>query len=249
MEGIAGGGENLCINASTNEVTRKNAITIYKDDNTASKTLSYDYIHAIEQNSNAAFSNYNNDPDFNRYNIVYNSTTNTYGRSTLPVVSRATVRITGPIDWNNIIALPITTSTKPIYCGHYGDSIIINSLVTTSEGADIPLNQTSFFTIAVKADPNIGPYLPCYKLHSVLKDQVYTSSSVSFPKFKESISEPLKVITGGEEYYMYVISIQNISEIPFNPYYINFYLEPFAYFNDTEATMNTKLTLTSVTNF
>jgi hypothetical protein len=191
MEGIAGYGENLCIDTSTNELTRKNAITIYKDDNTASKTLSYDYIHAIEQNSNAAFSNYNNDPDFNRYNIVYNSTTNTYGRSTLPVVSRASVRITGPIDWNNITALPITSSNRPISCGKYGDSIII-SLVTTSEGADIPLNQTMFFTIAVKADPNIGSFLPCYKLNCGIKDQVYTSSSIAFPKFKESMEVSAK---------------------------------------------------------
>ena len=157
--------------------------------------------------------------------------------------------LSGPIDWNNIAALPITTSTKPIYCGQYGDSIIINSLLTTSEGADIPLNQTSYFTIAVKADANIGSYIPCYKLHCVIKDHVYTTSSIAMPKFKESISEPMKVITGGEEYYMYVISIQNISSEPFDPYYINFYLEPFTYFNDTVVTFNTKLTLTSVTNF
>jgi hypothetical protein len=248
MAGIRGTGNLLSITPS-NEIIKSKDIVINNDTDTDSKIVSYDYLNTLEQNSNAAFSNYNNDPNFNRYNIVYNSSTDTYGRSTLPVVSRASVRITGPIDWNNIAALPITTSTKPIYCGQYGDSIIINSLVTTSEGADIPLNQTSYFTIAVKADPNIGSFLPCYKLHCVLKDQVYTNSSVSFPKYKESISEPLKVITGGEEYYMYIISIQNISELPFTPYYINFYLEPFAYFNDTQSSINTKLTLTSVTNF
>jgi hypothetical protein len=249
MAGIRGNGNILTIDNGTTEIIKSKDIVIKNDTNTASKVISFDYLNTLEQNSNAAFSTYNNDPDFNRYNIVYNSSTDTYGRSTLPVVSRASVRITGPIDWFNIAALPITTSTKPIYCGQYGDSIIINSLLTTSEGADIPLNQTRYFTIAVKADANIGSYIPCYKLHCVIKEQVYTNSSIPIPKFKESISEPIQVISDGEKYYMYVISIQNISEIPFDPYYINFYLEPFAYFNDTIVTFNTKLTLTSVTNF
>jgi hypothetical protein len=251
MEGIAGGGENLCINASTNEVTRKNAITIYKDDYTDSKTLSYDYVHAIEQNSAEAFNNINNNIHYVRYNLVYDTVTQTFGKSLSPIIYNCSKWVQEQINWADISTLPLNPSKdQPINCGPFGNMIHIKGEYNAAT-ASIPTNGTWYFTIAVggTVDLYASRSIPCYKLSTNINAYSFMSGGV-VPKYVANISEPLRMTTsGGGTLYMYVITLQNIGSVPLDPKLVNYSLEAYTFSNYDDSGQTSRLTASTISPY